>query len=1189
MVVATKSPEVKKVEERHWSLDLMSPAQHQELLNELEQTGFKPTDVIYFCGLADPHNTLGIRAARGDLQQKLSTNFFVPTFIARALGSLGDPVNFCIVTCGLAQVRDEPIDPLRATLIGPVLVAPRETPQIKTRCVDVGRVRLGNSARQVERALLDELLGPPADRLVALRGASRWVKSQHKLSIPAAQHTGPWLRDGGVYVITGGLGGIALEMAEHFARLKKVKLALLARSDLPPEAEWDNVLRVLPADSMGAQRMRRIRAIRALGAEVGVFTCDVADDARVKRALEEVRAKLGPIAGIIHAAGVMDDEPIERKSQSSMRRVLDPKVAGAIHLDRLIHEPLDFFILFSSIASTLGLPGQVDYTAANAFLDAFAIDRSSRAPGRTVVINWNAWRDIGMAARASDEQQHGRAPSSVVAHPALDGYSDDHATGRTFVTDFAIDRHWLLSEHKIKNGMALLSGTTFVELARAAFCVGKDFGPIEINDLTFLKPFQVAEGTTRRLVIQIAAEGGASEITMRSAGDDARSLPHVIGDISAYDGGAPAPIDLNAIIARCPTDVSVLRGGAGDQHFVDFGPRWENIKSVRCGKREALLDLSLDAKFAPDLEHYQLHPAMLDHATAGAQRLIPDFDPHADFYVPVIYGRLRLFNRMPQRFFSHVRLRPESGHGEAFFDITLIDVDGQPFCEISRFQMKRIDAKSALVGTTATVSNASTADTALQKVLRDAIMPPEGLEAFDRIMAQPHLVQCIASSMDIAAWDRSLAVDGGEASESEAEEGGAGSFSRPDLESAYEAPKTESEKLLARIWSELLGLRQIGVNDDFFQLGGHSLHAVRLFVAIRKNYGLSLPLSTLFERPSIGPLAALLDAQSPQTQNAAGAQDTKAGAPAVVSQTEYSSLVAVQPIGTSPAFYCAAGMGGNPLNLRALALEMGIEQPFYALQPQGLDGTSKLHRSIPEMALHYIAEIRRKQPNGPYYLGGYSGGGVVAFEMAKQLVEAGERIGSLVFLDFVAPGIELPSLLSRLDTHVAGLREKGVYHALNVVKVVANRRIEMVTAIARKPLRRLFPYHYRIENIADTWTEAFSAYQPTPYAGEAMLFRAGVGFVLGRDVGRLNGWERMILGNIDVNECPGDHSTMCEQPNVRVLARRLRSYLQRQVRDNAVRDCDLTTLDAHRSSPSLAQDDAGLRVTQKSTDEAIAS
>ena len=111
-------------------------------------------------------------------------------------------------------------------------MTPRETPQIKTRCVDVECLRLGRSGRQVERALLDELLGLPADRLVALRGASRWVQSLHKLSIPAAQHTGPWLRDGGVYVITGGLGGIALEMAEHFARLEKGQ-ARAARAQRP--------------------------------------------------------------------------------------------------------------------------------------------------------------------------------------------------------------------------------------------------------------------------------------------------------------------------------------------------------------------------------------------------------------------------------------------------------------------------------------------------------------------------------------------------------------------------------------------------------------------------------------------------------------------------------------------------------------------------------------------------------------------------------------------------------------------------------------------------------------------------------------------------------------------------------------------------------------------------------------------
>ena len=159
-------------------------------------------------------------------------------------------------------------------------------------------------------------------------------------------------------------------------------------------------------------------------------------------------------------------------------------------------------------------------------------------------------------------------------------------------------------------------------------------------------------------------------------------------------------------------------------------------------------------------------------------------------------------------------------------------------------------------------------------------MPLEGLEAFDRIMAQPHLVQCIASSMDIRGmgsqprcrWYRNF----GERDR----RGRRRKLSRPDLEAAYEAPETESEKLLARVWSELLGVRQIGVNDDFFQLGGHSLHAVRLFVAIRKNYGLSLPLSTLFENPSIRPLAALLDAQSPQKprrRRRAGHQGGRAG------------------------------------------------------------------------------------------------------------------------------------------------------------------------------------------------------------------------------------------------------------------------------------------------------------------------
>ena len=1154
VVVVTNGAEFKKIDKHHWNVDYRFASQHQELLDELKSCGFQFTDVIYCCGLAGLSTALATSARGEDLQAKLRATFFVPTFILRALGRLGDPVNFNILTRKLAQIGGEPIDPLLATLLGPVLVAPREAPQVATRCIDVESSPRGRSTRQAELAILGELNAAPGDRVVALRGDCRWIRSLHKLSLPATTAAAPWLQENGVYVITGGLGGIALEIAEHFAHIKKVKLALLARSELPPEADWDDVLRVVPKDSVGAHRMRRLRAIRQLGSQVDVFTCDITNRKQVERALNEVRAKLGPLTGVIHAAGVMDDEPIESKSQTSMNRVLLPKVAGAINLDRLIREPLDFFIAFSSVASTLGLPGQVDYTAANAFLDAFAVERASRAPGRTLVINWNAWRDIGMAARASIEQQHGRTPSSVMAHPALDGYSDDPDTGRTFVTDFSIERHWLLSEHKIKNGMALLSGTTFVELARAAFSVGRDSVPIEIKDLTFLAPFQVADVAPRRLLIHVTAEGGATEITMRAAGEDSRSLPNVIGDICAYDGPVPAPVGLASIIARCPKQLCVRRGGTDDQFFVDFGPRWENLRSVRHGKREALLELELDPKFQSDLEHYRLHPAMLDMATGGAQRLIPGFDPHTDFYVPFVYGRLIFFHAMPARFFSHVRRRPESGNGEVFFDITLIDVGGQPFCEISRFGMKRIDAKSALVGSSVAISHAFTSDNALQKVLRDAIAPAEGLAAFDRIMAQPHLVQCIASSMDVGAWERSLAVYA--SSDGHSEDGRTGGFARPDLGSIYVAPETESEMFLAQVWSELLGIRQIGVDDDFFRLGGHSLHAVRLFAAIKKHCGISLPLSTLFEKSSIRRLAPLLDAQLPQKRSAESEKDDGASAAAAVSATAYSSLVPIQPLGEGPAFYCAAGMGGNPLNLRALALQMGIDQPFYGLQPQGLDGMSKLHRTVPEMAAHYMAEIRVKQPRGPYYLGGYSGGGVVAFEMARQLAEQGEHIGALVFLDSVAPCVELPSIPGKLNRHLEGLRDGGPRYLVEAILGSGGRLVASAASIIRKPLRRLLPYHYRLENIADTWNEAFAAYRPPPYVGDAIIFRASKGFVLGFDIGRLNGWDRWILGKIEVNECPGDHSSMCEQPHVRVLARRLKAYLHRQVRDNTVRDDD---------------------------------
>jgi acyl carrier protein len=178
------------------------------------------------------------------------------------------------------------------------------------------------------------------------------------------------------------------------------------------------------------------------------------------------------------------------------------------------------------------------------------------------------------------------------------------------------------------------------------------------------------------------------------------------------------------------------------------------------------------------------------------------------------------------------------------------------------------------------------------------------------------------------------------------------------------AAQSTTEKLLAKIWSEVLGIKEVGVDDNFFELGGHSLLAVLLFSRIQKYFGKRLPLATLFQAPTVARLAAVI-----QNEGTPG----------------WSSLVPIQPAGTKPPFFCIHAKGGNVLEYYDLARHLGADQPFYGLQALGLDPGREAHTCIADMAAHYIKEIREIQPAGPYFLGGRSMGGTIAFEMACQL------------------------------------------------------------------------------------------------------------------------------------------------------------------------------------------------------------
>lgn len=363
-------------------------------------------------------------------------------------------------------------------------------------------------------------------------------------------------------------------------------------------------------------------------------------------------------------------------------------------------------------------------------------------------------------------------------------------------------------------------------------------------------------------------------------------------------------------------------------------------------------------------------------------------------------------------------------------------------------------------------------------------------------------------------------------------------------EKRFIAPRNDIEARLAGIWERVLAVAPIGITDDYFELGGHSLLAVRLLAQVQKAFGRELPLATILEAPTIAKLARILR--------------QKDWVPS------WSPLVALQPKGSKPPFYCVHAIGGNVLTYIDLARHLGPDQPVYGLQAKGLDGREIPHIRIEDMAADYVTEIRKFQPEGPYFLGGASAGGIVAFEIAQQLKARGLEVGLLALFDTRGPrqhkrlsdSVRLRALrlVKRLDLHLGnfraaeGRKEKLAYLATKSRRLrervawFRKRRLETLREISlaadRDPLPRTLR---RIENA--TW-RASDQYVPQVYPGRVTLFRATKqppGF--SGDLGL--GWTRVAGGGLEVYEVPGYHGAIVYEPRIKLLAKELKCCLER--------------------------------------------
>jgi amino acid adenylation domain-containing protein len=364
--------------------------------------------------------------------------------IARSLGKLGTRKNIqlAVVTNNMQEVTGgDGLYPGKATVLGPVKVIPREYGNIKCRSIDVDLPvikpgRLNPRHNKAIKQLRDELISGCSETVTAYRGDYRWVQSIEPIRLETPRPGFPPVKEGGVYLLTGGLGGIGLVLAKHLAKKHHARLILTGRTILPPRHQWESFLANPDNDKTLAEKIRTIKTLEQEGKKVLVISADVSRREQMQPAITRAEEQLGPINGIIHCAGLPDGEMIQRRTAETSMNIFKAKLEGTLVLDAIFTDRKEkpaLFILCSSITSILSVIGQVGYCAANAFLDAFAHYRNALDANKnndmnrmlTISVNWDRWKGIGIANIAEEKHKEltgGELPGGITGSKGIEAF-----------------------------------------------------------------------------------------------------------------------------------------------------------------------------------------------------------------------------------------------------------------------------------------------------------------------------------------------------------------------------------------------------------------------------------------------------------------------------------------------------------------------------------------------------------------------------------------------------------------------------------------------------------------------------------------------------------------------------------------------------------------------------------------------
>jgi acyl transferase domain-containing protein/acyl carrier protein len=799
------------------------------IMREGTESGWTPEQILHLWQVND-------RGKEEDdpiriLDTCLEKGFHSLTALVQALDAheLTEEIQVTVVADGVVALDGEPeqVHWEKASMLGPCRVAPKEFSNLSFQMIDIPTAAL-NETWLAER-LLEEVFTSDSGTLKALREGACFVEAFEPL--PESLGAGG-IRDSGVVLITGGMGGLGLEVAGRLFEMGRIRLALLSRWQPPPLKEWPARAKV---DDRIGKALQKVLALKAEGAEVLIVQGDASDADSMQRVIDTVRQHYSALNGVVHAAGVVSPALMLESLPEQVNEVFGAKVKGALILEELLRaEPLDFFLYFSSVASVAPIRGQADYAGANAVLDALAKRDTWANCSRICSIGWDGWQKVGMLVDTAPHRMAAELPDlskgpagETVEHP-LWQYCRHEKHRVLFVGVLRPSEHWVIDEHRL-DGVAVMPGTGIVDMIYAAIQhLHGEHSQAVINDIQFRRFVRVPD---EGLEVWLACfdKAGKTRFELRSCPVNMASKR--LEDMILNTTGMFALLEEDVPMAKLPS--GEWRTCGLHKSILTAGPHFHGLAVSESLGDEMALRISLPESYQQECEVYGLHPVVLDRALGHV--------PHVRLEgkgVPSTIGEIRIYCRLPANVTAVIRDVPDS---DGAVSVIIANDQGEVVVEAIEYlqlplsrDRDRTSEPQTRPGLTAEMENLK---------IPWSIPLQRGLDIFQELFQYselpPHVIAS-QRSLDNLEYGHYPSIQKDD---------------RPDgpphkSTPAYSAPSNPIEEQIVEIWKRILSVDPLSVDDDFLELGGDSIASIQILSRIEKKLGVRLSLRILLDNPT---------------------------------------------------------------------------------------------------------------------------------------------------------------------------------------------------------------------------------------------------------------------------------------------------------------------------------------------------